>query len=647
MVASDPIVSLLLDGLAPEDQSRLGALFTREAYPAGADVIRQGEPCESLYIVESGSVLIHTSQRGDLAHRGPGECLGEISMFTAGPASATVTAVTDVVLRAVPQAEMRPLLEELPLLARNFCRVLGRRLVASSQIAERSPLTLLVCTEQCVGVAFVLNLAASLAHHLQQEVAVVDLSDPAEGSGVRAAPVFEQPLERLTLVRSGGLAPDQLPPLVDTLTRQCGHVLAWAPEQAARRLEPLTALADRMLVAVAYEACHQTDYRPWSGQGITSTELLVFGAPEPRSPAVSDEIERVTNLPVAALLPAPPAALKTERGEPGGGTAARSGAGPRGWASVLRSPELPFARATARLARRLAGKSVGIAFGAGAARGYAHLGALRALERLGIYPDLVAGTSIGACVAALYAYGFPLHEIQLSMQRFGPLIRQRSFPIYSFLAGSGLDRACRAALPPHVRIEDLPLPCAFVATDLLTGEEVVLRRGSGWLSGRASMTIPGIFPPVRLDGRLLVDGGVVNPVPCRAVRAMGADIVLGISLEIAAADARRQMPAAGSSALLRPDQEQPAPARRSSVARRLRRGEDGPTWPGVLLRAFDLQQQSRTQQCLQAADVSLRAFTPPVSLTDFRGGPELLEAGERAVEAAEDRLRALLPWVGR
>src|SRR5438132_14346676 len=90
MASSDPIVSLLLDGLAPEDQSRLGALFTRQAYPAGAEIIRQGEPCENLFIVESGSVLIRTAQRGDLAHRGPGEVLGEISMFTAGPASASV-----------------------------------------------------------------------------------------------------------------------------------------------------------------------------------------------------------------------------------------------------------------------------------------------------------------------------------------------------------------------------------------------------------------------------------------------------------------------------------------------------------------------------------------------------------------------------
>jgi hypothetical protein len=73
----------------------------------------------------------------------------------------------------------------------------------------------------------------------------------------------------------------------------------------------------------------------------------------------------------------------------------------------------------------------------------------------------------------------------------------------------------------------------------------------------------------------------------------------------------------------------------------------GPWWPGVLLRALDLQQQALTRQCLQAADVPLRAFTPPIQLTDFRGGPEFLEAGERAVEAAMDRLRALLSWVGK
>src|SRR5713101_7175443 len=101
----------LLDGLAPEERGRLTALFARRTYPAGAEVIRQGQSCDSFYVIESGSLVIHTAERGHLASRGPGECLGEVSMLTGAPASATVTALTDVVLRVAPQAEIRPLLE--------------------------------------------------------------------------------------------------------------------------------------------------------------------------------------------------------------------------------------------------------------------------------------------------------------------------------------------------------------------------------------------------------------------------------------------------------------------------------------------------------------------------------------------------------
>jgi predicted acylesterase/phospholipase RssA/CRP-like cAMP-binding protein len=626
---SELIDSLLLDGLAPEDQSRLASLFTRLEYPAGAEIIRQGEPCGSLYIVESGSVLVHSSQQGQLAHRGPGECLGELSMFTAGPASATVTAVTDVVVQAIPQAQMRPLLEEVPVLARNFCRLLGRRLVASSQMAERSPLTLLCGAASRAGMGLALNLAASLAHHLQDKVALVDLSAPADGPGVKAAPTFEEPLERLTLVRTGRLAPDDLPPLVDALARQYRHVLAWAPEEAAERLDPISLAPDRLLVAADYETCRRMHDRSWLSPWTTNraheagsmgaAEWLVLGVPEPRSSAAIEAIEQATGLPAAGLLPDPPAALKTE---------------PE-W--VLRCPDAPFARETARLARRLLGKTVGLALGCGAGRGHAHVGVLQALERRGVRPDFLAGASIGACVALFYACGIPFHEMELSVRRLGQCFRQRALPVYSFLAGTGLDRVARTAVPPGLRMQDLALPCGFVAADLHSGGEVLLREGDGWLCARASSTIPGVFPPARLDGRLLVDGGIVSPVPCHAVRRMGADIVLGVSLETASLSGTP--PINGSS----PRVEEPGKANPAGSST-LRKGRRAPTWPTVLLRALELLQQSLTQQCLQAADVPIRVFTPPTSLTDFAGGPEFLEAGELAVEVAQERLRELLPW---
>src|SRR5207249_6252082 len=125
---------------------------------------------------------------------------------------------------------------------------------------------------------------------------------------------------------------------------------------------------------------------------------------------------------------------------------------------------------------------------------------------------------------------------------------------------------------------------------LVTGEELALQRGPVWLNARASASIPGIFPPARVDGRWLVDGGVASPIPCRVIRASGADIVLGVSLEV-----------------------ETAPQEGAGTDLPSGFGPRGPTWPLALYRAFDWQQQWVTRPCLQQADVPIRAFTPPVS----------------------------------
>src|SRR5262245_48361600 len=133
MAISDIISTPLLDGLSPADRSRLSDLFTRRVYPAGTTIMRQGEHCSTFFLIESGSVVARSSERGVLAIRGPGETLGEIAMFTGEPASATLTTETDAVILAAPRAELRALVEESPILACNLCRLLGRRLAAAGQ----------------------------------------------------------------------------------------------------------------------------------------------------------------------------------------------------------------------------------------------------------------------------------------------------------------------------------------------------------------------------------------------------------------------------------------------------------------------------------------------------------------------------------
>jgi NTE family protein len=640
MIASVLADLPLLDGLDPDTLGRLTEQFVRRSYPAGSEVVRQGQPCESFFVIESGSLFVHSDRQGTLARLGPGDCVGEISMLTGQPASATVSAVSDTLLLVAPQAEVHALVDEAPLLARNFCRLLGHRLAVAGQRAHHGGRALLVgaggaplhraVPEGSDGpgeVGFAVCLAVSLAYHLGQKVALLDLGTRIQAS----SPRFQDLLPQLTVVRARCLSPDQLPPLLDRLSHEYGYVLAWTPDPAAEQWQPLIASIDRLLLAVPHQVCGSTDFSSWrsqasatgtgsAGGSLTEPELVILGAPEPHSPAAYEEMARGTGLSIAALLPAPPSVLD-------------QAAGVSDW--VIRQPEAPFARGVARLARRLAGKTVGLALGAGAGRGHAHVGVLQALERSGIDADFVAGTSIGAFVAGMVALRVPSHEMELSIRRVGESIRRWSVPVHSFLAGSRLDEAIRSAVPEHLRIEDLPLPCAGVAADLLTGEPVVLRRGSAWLCARACASIPGAFPPVLMDGKLLLDGGVAVPVPCQSVREMGADVVIGVSLEtLPRATSRRQRSSSPS------EPPEPGPATSTDPANNQRL----PTWPTTLLRSLDILQQSLTRYSVQEADVPVRVFTPPINLTDFRGGPEFLEAGEKAVAAAQERLRALLPW---
>lgn len=185
---------------------------------------------------------------------------------------------------------------------------------------------------------------------------------------------------------------------------------------------------------------------------------------------------------------------------------------------------------------------IGLALGGGAARGWAHIGVIQALHEAGVRPDIVCGTSIGALVGAIYSAG--------ELERFEEWVRTLRFrDVVSFMdlgLNGGMLKGER--LMAYFRktfidrpIEEMPIPYAAVATALQSGAEVWLRSGSVVEAVRASIALPGLFSPVRHDGVILVDGGLVNPVPVSLARAMGAEIVIAVDLS---SDLLAQRPAA-------------------------------------------------------------------------------------------------------
>jgi NTE family protein len=288
---------------------------------------------------------------------------------------------------------------------------------------------------------------------------------------------------------------------------------------------------------------------------------------------------------------------------------------------------------------------VGLALGGGSARGWAHIGVIRALEAAGVRPDLVCGTSIGALVGAAWAAG--------ELERFADwVIAMRVKDVVSFidlgLSGGFLkgDRLMDFVRRSFVDrpIEELPVPFAAVATALQTGAEVWLRSGSTVDAVRASIALPALFTPVLRDGVMLVDGGLVNPVPVSLARAMGAELVIAVDL---------------SSDLLgrhlRPD-PRPLPAS-SQVGDWLRKLQDSlgiepsggvakvrlPSMLDVIASSLNVMQVriARSRLAGDPADAMIAPRLAHLGLLDFHRAQEAIDEGTRAVDSVLPSLRAL------
>ncbi|MDD2712701.1 MAG: patatin-like phospholipase family protein [Simplicispira sp.] len=289
---------------------------------------------------------------------------------------------------------------------------------------------------------------------------------------------------------------------------------------------------------------------------------------------------------------------------------------------------------------------IGLALGSGSARGWAHIGVIRALERAGIVPDFVCGTSIGALVGAAYAAGE--HE------RFEHWVRGLTWSsvvgLLDWKMGGGLMAGAKLTAFFRARyadpgIEHLPKAFGCVATDLASGREVWLREGSVIEAVRASIALPGLFTPALQDGRLLVDGGLVNPVPVSLCRAMGADIVIAVDLNWELVARRRQpvKDVKAAAALAKSGMMEALLARFRPAGGALV-PQDMPSLLGVMSASLNIMQVRITQSRLagEPADALIRPRLPDMAAMDFHRGAMAIDEGDRATELALPMIRGLL-----
>lgn len=255
---------------------------------------------------------------------------------------------------------------------------------------------------------------------------------------------------------------------------------------------------------------------------------------------------------------------------------------------------------------------LGLVLGGGAARGFAHIGVIKALEAQGIVPDIVVGTSAGSVVGALYAAGnngFALNKLALAMDEAA--ISDWSIPFFAkvtgVIKGEAIQNYINKAVH-NVPLEKLKIPFGAVATDLNSGLPVLFERGNTGIAVRASSAVPGVFQPVRIGGRLYVDGGLVSPVPVRFARQMGADFVIAVNIS-----AQPEMQAATGASTL-----------------------------DMLLQTFTIMGQSINHYELQEADVVIQPRLGAMKGSDFDSRNLAILAGEQAAMAALPAIRQKL-----
>lgn len=249
---------------------------------------------------------------------------------------------------------------------------------------------------------------------------------------------------------------------------------------------------------------------------------------------------------------------------------------------------------------------VALVLGAGAAKGFAHIGVIKVLETNGIPIDMVIGSSVGSLVGSLYAYGYNAYELQriaFSINR-GDVV-DLTVPDNGFIKGEKLEDFVNR----HVKntpIERFKVPFFAVATDIVKGREVAFAKGNAGMAVRASCAIPGVFRPVRIENTLYVDGGVVSPVPVRAARLYGANVVIAVDLS-------------GEPSLKQPE--------------------------GTLetiMRSIDIMYAHIAKRQLSEADVVIKPNVSSLDSADFTKRHEAILEGEKAAHSALPEIKKIL-----
>jgi NTE family protein len=595
----------LLGALSVESRVRLVSGSRVVEVAEGIAAVSAGHHVGDLAVVLDGAFRVEAPDRHGLpvevARFTVGDYFGEMSFLRGERASATVRAATDARLLLIPHAVLAEVDMADAGLRRELVRLTATRLSATTErfrtMRPGRAVSCIIDGSSWSRLA-VLQVARSASRHAGAPVLIVEeggrplvgACEPLPGVASLAADpallqVFEafadQPPPAVGLAPLGAIAE---PGLLATVSR-------------LQSLFPLVFVCHRGPLFDGPFAFARADAKPVREQGVAVREILVEQGDGPPRPLRLAGLGEARGTRVIASLTGGEERLAAEPEFPG-----------------TREPW----RSVDRAARHLLRRTVGLALGAGGAKGFAHVGVIQALRTLGVPVDYLAGSSIGAPLAAGLAVGMGPRALKREFAMTLRRAQRPTFPYQSFLSSGRILRELSRLVAGRTW-GDIETPLAIVAVDLDLREEVVLTSGPSERVLAASMAIPGIFAPVELGGRRLVDGGLLNPVPTSVAAALGADVVIGVKLTDPAGRGRprRRRPLLG-----------PPPIVEHIVS------------------AIDIMQWKITAEGAAEADITISpVFSTPVGLRDIHRAAELVAAGEAATLALAPEFHRLLPWV--
>jgi len=572
----------IFTGLSPKLRAQLAAGAEVTRLRAGEWLFRRGDPGDSLYLVRSGR-LEAVAEAGEPAGSGDaemirvlrrGECVGELALLTGSPRSASVRARRDSALVRIDRDQFERLLRD-PAFVHGLLSGLGRQLRMSRGLPSGPSGPPMVVAIVGFGEG---APAQEVGHALRERIAHWSKVALLEREGAEEGP--SSPAGRSAYAER-----------LDAIERAGERVLLVADHAASdaewRRF--CVEQADRVVV-VTRCARPPGDLAP-----IAACDLLLLGVAEGFGSAEPW---------LSALRPR----------------------------TTYRVSERQRSRDLDQVARRLSGRSIGVVLSGGGARGFAHIGALDVLIGSGIEVDRVGGCSMGAIVGGLFASGRSPDEIRaLCREEFverSPL-SDYTLPVAGLLRGRRAEAMVRRLFGAR-RIEELPRSFFCVSSDLVGGEGVVHRWGPAYRLVGASASLPGITPPVPEEGRLLVDGGVLNNLPVEQMAATGEGPVIAVDVTARfepGAPPRRGRPRA---------QRLAARAREAVVGS----AEPLPALRETLIRSVVLGSTDTGAAAQAHADALVAPQVGDFGMTDFNRLDELVAAGRDAASARLDAIEA-------